>query len=34
MNAAVIMARELAWDASRLDKELATLTSLPCWPKE
>lgn len=34
MNAAVIMARELAWDAPRLDKELAILNALPCWPKE
>jgi glycerol-3-phosphate dehydrogenase len=34
MNAAVIMARELAWTAPRLDKELAILTALPCWPSE
>lgn len=34
MNAAVIMARELAWDAPRLDKELAILRALPCWPSE
>lgn len=34
MNAAVIMARELAWGAPRLDKELAILRALPCWPKE
>ncbi|MEI6562712.1 MAG: glycerol-3-phosphate dehydrogenase/oxidase [bacterium] len=34
MNAAVIMARELAWDAPRLDKELAILRALPCWPVE
>jgi glycerol-3-phosphate dehydrogenase len=32
MNAAVIMARELNWDAPRLDKELAILRALPCWP--
>jgi glycerol-3-phosphate dehydrogenase len=34
MNVAVIMARELAWGAPRLDKELAILKALPCWPKE
>ncbi|MEI7880739.1 MAG: glycerol-3-phosphate dehydrogenase/oxidase [bacterium] len=34
MNAAVIMARELAWDAPRLDKELAILRALPCWPSD
>ncbi len=32
MNAAVIMARELAWTAPRLDQELAHLKTLPCWP--
>lgn len=34
MNAAVLMARELAWNAPRLDKELAILKALPCWPSE
>jgi len=34
MNAAVMMAHELAWNAARLDQELAILKALPCWPKE
>jgi glycerol-3-phosphate dehydrogenase len=32
LNAATIMARELGWDAARLDRELADLQALPCWP--
>ncbi len=31
-NVAVIMARELGWNAPQLDKELATIRALPCWP--
>jgi len=34
MNTAVIMARELAWTAPQLDKELSILKNLPCWPGE
>jgi glycerol-3-phosphate dehydrogenase len=33
-NAGTIMARELGWDAARLDQELADLRAQPCWPAE
>jgi glycerol-3-phosphate dehydrogenase len=31
-RAGSIMARELGWDAARLDRELSDLRALPCWP--
>lgn len=31
---AAIMAGELGWDADRLDREMAALAALPCWPAE